>query len=141
LSFADGDPPRRVWLTDPQGRRSALEVVRFAQQAEIRTAGTNSIGEYRLDVEEAGKSPYSLFYVVSAPQAESDLRQLSDARWTWLEQNLAIRRIEPAEQPLRDIAMAGRSDSELWLPLLVIVLLLGMLEMVVSRWSCGARSA
>jgi Aerotolerance regulator N-terminal/von Willebrand factor type A domain len=140
LSFPDGDAPRRVWLTDPQGHRSAMDVVRFAQQAEIRTTSTNAIGEYRLEIEETGKTPYSLFYVVSPPLVESDLRQLTEARWKWLEQNLGVRRVEPTEQPLREVAAAGRSGSDLWLPLLALVLLLSTLEMAVSRWSSGGYS-
>jgi hypothetical protein len=137
LSFSDGDSPRRVWLTDPQGRRTALDLVRFAQQSEVRTTNTSAVGDYRLDVEENGKNPYSLYYVVSPPQAESDLTQLSDSRWTWLEHNLGVRRIEPTEQPLREVAAAGRSGRELWLPLVAVVLVLGTLEMALARWSSG----
>jgi hypothetical protein len=139
LSFSDGEAPRRVWLTDPRGRRTALDVVRYAQQGEIRVTNTLMLGQYRLDVEDAGRSPYSLYYVIAPPQVESDLKQLDPARWLWLEQNLGVRRIEPTEQPLRDATSAGRSGHELWAPLVVCVLALGVLEMALARWSAGGK--
>jgi hypothetical protein len=140
LSFPDGEAPRRVWLTDPRGRRTAVDVVRYAQQGEIRVTNTWIIGQYRLDVEEAGRSPYSLYYVITPPGGESDLKQLDPDRWTWLEQNLGVRRIEPTEQPLRDATSAGRFGHELWAPLVICVLLLAAVEMALERWSAGARS-
>lgn len=140
LGFSDGEAPRHVWLTDPQDRRTALDVVRYAQQGEIRVTDTSMIGQYKLEVDEAGRSPYSVYYVVNPPQGESDLIQLNAARWLWLEQNLGVRRIEPTEQPLREIASAGRSGRELWAPLLVCVLLLGALEMALARWSAGGSA-
>jgi len=139
LAFSDGEAPRRVWLTDPKGRRTALDVVRYGQQGEIRATNTSMIGQYRLDVEETGRSPYSLYYVIAPPEAESDLKQLDASRWSWLEQNLGVRRIESTEQPLREATSVGRSGHELWGPLVVCVLVLGALEMALGRWSAGGR--
>jgi hypothetical protein len=139
LAFADGEAPRHVWLTDPRGRRTPVDVVRYAQQGEIRVTNTWMIGQYRFDVEEAGRSPYSVYYVVTTPATESDLKQLDPSRWTRLEQNLGARRIEPTEQPLREVTSAGRSGHELWAPLMICVLLLGALEMVLERWSLGGK--
>ncbi len=135
LSFSDGEAPRRVWLTDPQDHRSAVDIVRYAQQGEIRVTNTSMIGQYRLDVEEAGRSPYALYYVVSPPQVESDLKQLTETRWTWLEQNLGMHRIEPTEQPLREVASAGRSGRELRVPLLI-----GVVASARWKWSWHGAS-
>jgi hypothetical protein len=141
LEFPDGQVPRRVTLTDPQGKRSVLDVVRYAQQGEIRFTDTTLPGDYRLDIEEPGRNPYPIYYVVTPGSEESDLTQLTPARWSWLEQSLALRRLEPTEQPLRETVSAGRVGRELWAPLLVVVLLLALLEMALTRRPAGDRAS
>jgi hypothetical protein len=137
LEFPDGRVPRRVTLTDPQGKRSVLDVVRYAQQGEIRDTDTSVPGDYRLDIEETGRNSYAIYYVVTPSSDESDLTQLAPARWSWIEQNLALQRIDPTQQPLREVVSAGRVGRELWAPLLVAAVLLALLEMGLARWPWG----
>lgn len=137
VGFANGDAPRRVWLSGPGLTRRPMEVVRFGQQAEVRFTDTARPGQYRLDVEEPGRSPYSIFFVVSPPPQESDLTQLTPEQSTTLKSNLSLRLIDPAKESIGAAATADRSGSELWGAGILCLLALAFVEMGVARLQSG----
>ena len=109
------------------------ELLRFGDQTEVRYADTREPGEYRLIVTEEGKPPQTLHFVVATPRVESDLTQLDGAEWKAMEQGLGFERIETTDQPIAAAMSGSRDGHELWPVLLCAVLVLGVLELAMSR--------
>ncbi len=72
---------------------------------------------------------------MTTPRDESDLASLTPVDWQKLESRLELTRLDPAVTPIT-AASALPAPLELWPWLLGAVLLLGLLEMKLSRaWS------
>jgi hypothetical protein len=70
---------------------------------------------------------------VRPPREESDLTQLSDERWQWLERSLGFTRVDPTARPVLETLAANREGRELWGAALGAVLVLAVLEMILAR--------
>jgi hypothetical protein len=110
-----------------------IELMRYGDRAEARYAETRQPGEYRLTVTEEGKPPRTLHFVVATPRDESDLTQVTAARWKSLGQSLGFERIETADRPIAAAMSRARDGRELWPALLCAVLVLGVLEVAMAR--------
>ena len=77
-------------------------------------------------------------FVVQAPLHESDLRSVPSGQWDRLERAFAFERVETGSEPLVAKLRTERGGRELWLPLVLGVLALGVGEMwLARRWSAG----
>jgi len=127
------DPPdeRHITVRPPDGRtmnRAALSVASVGQRWQISYGDTRVPGWYRMQV-----GAQDLWFVVQSPRHESDLTCLSSQRWQGLMQLLDMQRLgEPGRALDRQIA-AARGGRELWLPCILCVLILGVVELWVAR--------
>lgn len=110
-----------------------LELVRFGDQAEVRYTDTREPGEYRLNINEEGKPPRVVHYVVTPPLDESDPAQLTDDNWKTIEKSLGFRRLDTSDEPIIQAMSETRDGRELWSTLLVGVIALAVLEMMIAR--------
>jgi hypothetical protein len=81
----------------------------------------------------AGSPTRVLHYAVAAPREESDLTPLLPEQWDQLRNGLGMSILNPGAQPLSRTIAAQRSGLELWLPLLMMALGLGLVEQILTR--------
>ncbi|QOV92242.1 BatA domain-containing protein [Humisphaera borealis] len=113
----------------------ASEVTRVGGQTVARFGDTETPGLYVARLIDPGRKTVTLQYTVTAPRDESDLESLTPADWQHLESRLELTRLDPAVTPIA-AATALPAPLELWVWLLGAVLILGLLEMKLSRnWS------
>ena len=110
-----------------------LELIRYGDQADVRFGDTRVPGEYRMTINEEGKPPRVVHYVVTPTRDESDLTQLDDPGWDRLENLLGIRRLDTSEDPIAAVMSATRDGREIWAILLCGVLVLGVAELAMAR--------
>ncbi|HZL37260.1 MAG TPA: BatA domain-containing protein [Tepidisphaeraceae bacterium] len=132
LSFDNPNISRTVTLTPPGGQPRKLELINLDQQAQIQFSDTDRPGEYRVRVEEPGKPAVTHYFIVPPPRDESDLTQLHEDRWHWLEGALGFKRIDPANGAVRETLAAGRDGRELWGAALAALFGLFVLEMLIA---------
>jgi hypothetical protein len=111
-------------------------------RSEVRYTDTAQPGIYRVRVE--AKDPATLpdwarqgvSFVVQKPRLESDLRALEADQWQRLSQWLGFERLDSSRRPVSQQVASARRGSELWLPLMAAVIVMGLIELaVVRRWS------
>lgn len=113
----------------------ASDMTRVGGQMVARFTDTDTPGIYTARLIDPGRKTISLSYSVTAPRDESELESLTNADWRRLERTLEMTRLDPAVTPIT-AATALPTPLELWPFLLGGVLLLGLLEMKLSRsWS------
>jgi hypothetical protein len=132
MTFDDPISNRTAVITRPDGRSVKLDL-RLDKQAAIHYSDTDMPGQYRLQIEEPGRAPQTEYFVVRSPREESDLTQLSEERWNWLEKAIGFTRVDPMARPVLDTLSAGREGRELWGVALMAVVALGILELWVAR--------
>ena len=141
LTFEDGPPPLGASVTRPDGRTIKLDIVRLEKQAEIRYGDTEQPGVYRVAVQEASRAAQASYFIVHSPSEDSDLTQLDDEKWQWLESSLGFMRIDPTAKPVMETLGAHREGRELWGALLAAVMALFLAEMFVSRLGSVKKNA
>ncbi len=124
---------RTVSLELPDGSRTRPQISLLGRSTEIRSS-TTLPGRYHLRYRQEGASGKLQTFVVSSPPEESDLSPLDELRWAALARELGFEIIDPIRQPASATLADARQRRELWPILLGIVLLLGMVEMVLTRW-------
>ena len=130
----------------PDGSKRDLPILRygFGGQGEIRYSETDRPGTYRLVIRSGGgggaggekdRPEQVMHYVVPTPRDESDLTQLTDARWRELEQGLGLRTLHagPGDQSIAAALSGPRGGRELWAPALAAVLGLCVAELFLAR--------
>jgi hypothetical protein len=141
------DPPAQDSPASTQPALRAVTVVRpgdtqgvpvtviraGGEQDTVRYEDTRRPGEYRLVVNDPGKPPQMLHYVVATPRDESDLTQLTEERWRALEKAAGFQRVDTTEQPIAAVMSASRDGREIWPYLVVVVIGLGILELAMAR--------
>ncbi len=119
----------------PSGRRERATVRRFADHSEIRYFRTDSPGTYRLRYL-ANHVEQTMNFVVGRSRTESDLTPVSDDQWRSFRRKTGITRIEPAATPVADAVNHQRGGREVWIDLVGVVLMLGLVELAMTRcWS------
>jgi hypothetical protein len=125
---------RKVTLIRPgDGQVVGLEVHHIGDQDQVRYDDTRRPGVYRIVVNDPGKPPKTLHYVVTAPRDESDLTQLTEDGWRALERTMGFHRIDTTEQPIAAVMSAYRDGREIWPILMLGVIALGILELAMAR--------
>jgi Mg-chelatase subunit ChlD len=137
-SFDDPSEDRAtIELPDGDSRQVAL--TRFGSTADLHFADTQEPGLYRVRVRERS-GERTLLFAVHLPPSQSDLTQLTDARWDELERGLRLRRIDQADRGIANVVAGSREGYGLWGWGLGAALVLGAIEMALSRrWSWDAR--
>ena len=83
-----------------------------------------------------------MHFVVQTPLQEADLRSLTGEEWDRLARNFSFELVNVGtDQPLIATLRTERGGRELWLPLVLVVMALGVGEMWLSRrWSAGGMT-
>ena len=122
----------------PSDERRPVSIVRFADVSELRFSDTREPGIYRLHLKDH-TGERTLAFAVHASTDESDLTQLTAARWADLESALHMKRIDPNEQAVATTVASVREGYELWPWAIAAVLLLAIAELGLARyWSRDA---
>lgn len=141
LSLDNPAAAQSIVIDRPDGRAVKLELARFQKQTEIRYGDTDQPGVYRIAVQEAGRAAESAYFVVRPPREESDLTQLTDERWDWLENGLGFKRVDVTARPVMEVLAAHREGQELWGALLLAMLALSVVELWVAKIASVQRQA
>jgi hypothetical protein len=125
----------RATIDLPGGETRQISLTRFGATADLHWSDTQEPGIYRVHVRErAGER--SLLFAVRLPPEQSDLTQLTDARWDELERGLHLRRIDPNDRPIATVVAGSREGYDLWPWTLGAGILLAAAELgLARRWS------
>jgi hypothetical protein len=126
-----------VTLTRPDGQRLRLDLFGDPSRRMARYTDTSLPGVYTIDA--PGIPPE--YFVTHGSSDEADLTQLTPRQWESLESDLSARRIDDSTTPIPAAMAKERQGWELEPILLGVALVLGVLELVVSRSISGARGA
>ncbi len=105
---------------------------------QIRHADTQHPGIYRLaaKLKASSSQPRVLHFVVRPPKQEADPTPLSPEQWRHYEQALSFERLEPNKEAFARSLATDRGGRELWLPLVLVAVALGVCELWLARlWS------
>jgi hypothetical protein len=143
IPFDDATDESRIELSRDGERMSATPFL--VQNQQLRFTDTQPPGIYRMQVrgrEGGGRAQRPVHFVVQTPLQEGNLRSLTEEEWQRLAHNFAFERVDVgAAQPLVATLRTERGGRELWLPLLLAVMALGIGEMWLSRrWSAGGMA-
>ena len=102
---------------------------------QVRFEDTTRPGVYRLSarLQMPGNPTRILHYTVAAPREESDLSPLLPEQWNQL-RAMSFGMMNPAQEAISRSVASQRSGSELWLPLLLAAIGLGLCEQFLARW-------
>jgi hypothetical protein len=121
-------------MLTPDGNSRPVEKKQNGQVSELQFDGTQEPGTYYLKFNGASGQRTEAF-AVRRPTEGSDLSQLSDQQWTQLENDLHLKRIDPADRPIAAVVSGDREGYDLAPWALAIALLAGTLELVLARES------
>jgi len=116
------------------GRRQPFEGVIVGDRIELRYSRTTEPGLYRIRYKLDGKER-TVYYVVHPPAIESNLTPLKDDQWRSLIRRVGFEMVEPDRQLVATYASRDRQARELWPLLLGGVLVLGVVELLITRRS------
>ena len=119
----------------PGGETRQVPLARFGATADLHWADTHEPGLYHVRVRER-TGERALLFAVRLPPEQSDLTQLTDARWDELERGLHLRRIDPNDRPIATVVAGSREGYDLWPWALGMAILLAAGELgLARRWS------
>jgi hypothetical protein len=122
----------------PDGDQRQIPVTHYGNISDLRFTETTEPGIYRIRVRDRTGERVLLF-AAHAPPEESDLTQLTDARWEELERGLRLKRIDPNERSIATVVAGSREGYDLWPWAVAAVLVLAALELGLARfWSRDA---
>jgi hypothetical protein len=125
----------RVTIDPPDSDAKTLRLPRYGAYSPLRYPDTSEPGIYRIRYRDR-TGEHALVFSVRPPQEESDLTQLTDARWDELEAGLHLRRIDPNDRAIATIVAGSREGYDLWPWAIGGVLLLAVGELgLAGHWS------
>ncbi|HEY2586379.1 MAG TPA: BatA domain-containing protein [Tepidisphaeraceae bacterium] len=125
----------RATIELPDGDQRQVSLASFGAGGDLRFTETNDPGVYRVHVRERAGDRLLLF-AVRPSHEESDLTQLTDARWDELERGLHLRRIDPNERAIATVVAGSREGIDLWPWAIAAVMVLAAVELGLARhWS------
>ncbi len=127
--LASDAPPA---ITLPDGRVDHMGVQATSAATELNYAWTALPGRYTVDAR-IGKQDRKWVFVAQPPTTESDLTPLDDSRLTELHDQADLEVLDSARSDFAQAVGAGRKGRELWLPLLLAAIAVGIGEMVLTR--------
>jgi hypothetical protein len=137
-TFDDSLDDRAV-VDVPDGEPRQVAMTRYGSTSELLFPDTAEPGIYRVHVKDRLGEPHTLAFAVHVPHDESDLTQITDARWDELERRLQIRQIDPGDRGLASVVAGSREGYELWPWALAGLLCMGAVELALARqWSKDA---
>lgn len=123
----------------PDGDSRQVLLARFGSVADLRYTDTQEPGIYHVRVRER-TGEQTIQFAVHLPPEESDLTQLSDARWDELEHGLHLRRIDQGDRALASVVAGSRQGYGLWGWAMAVVLVFGVAELALAgHWSRDAH--
>lgn len=135
--LASAAPPA---ITLPDGRVDHVEVQAMPVATELRYAGTALPGRYTVDAK-IGKEDRKWIFVAQPPTAESDLTPLDDARLAELHDKADLEVLDATRSDFAQAVGEGRQGRELWLPLLLAAIAVGIGELILTRsWAQSERT-
>lgn len=127
-------PVEEAQIIDPTGAFTAGIVSRTGIMSNVHHRGsTRYPGVYRVEYAHAGQRQ-SLKYVVQPDTVESDLAPMHGEQWVRLERAGHIQLVSSADGRVEQAIGARDSGTELWMPLLLAFVLLGITELAVQWW-------
>ncbi|CAN5580191.1 hypothetical protein BH10PLA1_BH10PLA1_17230 [soil metagenome] len=127
---------RSASVTTPDGRVIPVEPLRQGERGEIRFAGTDQPGTYRVHLFIQHGKDLNVPFVVTRPSEESDLTAMRRDDWRKLETELNATVIEPDGRPIADLLTASRTGKEIWGLLVLGVIGCALIETwLAGRWS------
>jgi hypothetical protein len=99
---------------------------------EARFTNTARAGRYNLRIR-YGTETETIPFIVRAPSSESDLTSLGRDRMNELQSILKLRVIEAEGPAVTEMLAGARRRRELWMPLMLGVILLSLVEIVLAR--------
>ena len=125
----------RATIEMPDGEVRQIPLTHFGATADLHFAETQEAGIYRLRVRER-TGERTLLFAVRLPAEQSDLTQLTDARWDELERGLHLRRIDSSDRAIATVVAGAREGYDLWPWALGAAMLLAAAELGLARlWS------
>jgi len=138
VTFDEPMPEDKATVELPDGDQQQISLVHFGSISDVRFADTTEPGVYRLRVKDR-TGERTLAFAVHLSHDESDLAQLTDKRWSELESDLHVKRIDPSDRPIAAVVASSRDGYDLWPWALGAVLLLTAIELGLARhWSRDA---
>lgn len=128
--------PRRISILLPDGSHAQPQVSQLGPRSEIRYDRPRQPGIHRLIIEDQD-APAIHDFVVAAPPDESDLKPLAEMRWSAMANELGLDVIDPLDRSLPSALAEARRNRELWPMLLGLVMMLGVIELALTRWIGG----
>ena len=119
-------------ITLPDGRVDHMEVLATPVATELHYAWTTLPGQYTVEAK-IGKQDRKWIFVAQPPAAESDLTPLDEPRLAELRDETGFEVLDPTRADFAQAVGAGRQGRELWLPLLLAAIAVGIGEMVLTR--------
>lgn len=128
----------RATIELPDGDSRQVTLTRFGSTADLHFTGTQQPGIYRIRVRDR-TGEQNLLFAVRLPSQQSDLTQLSDARWDELDRGLHLRRLDQSDKAIATVVAGSREGYGLWGWALGAALVLGSAELgLARRWSRDA---
>jgi hypothetical protein len=135
--LASATPPA---ITLPDGRVDHMEVQATPVATELHYGWTAMPGRYTVDAR-IGKEDRKWVFVAQPPTAESDLSPLDDGGMAELGEQVDLEVLDATRGDFAQTVGEGRQGHELWLPLLLAAIAVGIGEMVLTRsWAQGERA-
>ena len=128
----------RVTVDLPSGEQRQAAIWRYNGVGDFRFNETSEPGIYRVHTRDRGGERVLLF-AVQLPRDESDLTQLTDARWDDLESRLHLKRIDPNDRAIATVVANSHEGYDLWPWAIAAVMLMAGVELGLARhWSKDA---
>ena len=127
--LASATPPA---ITLPDGRVDHMDVQATPVATELHYAWTALPGRYTVDAR-IGKQMCKWIFVAQPPAAEANLTPWDEPRLTELRDETSFEVLDPTRADFAQVVGEGRQGRELWLPLLLAAIAVGIGEMVLTR--------
>jgi hypothetical protein len=128
------DGLRRADIIRPDGLPvDAPAAIGGAAPGELIYDKTSEPGIYRVTPVASDPSASKLtLFAVRGSDVESDLTQVTEARWTQLETDEHVKRIDPTDRPIAAVVAGDRAGVDLSALALLAAVALGMVETIVA---------
>ena len=128
----------RATIELPSGDQRTAPISKYSGMGDFRFTETADAGVYRVHTRDR-TGEHVLLFAAQLPHEESDLTQMTDARWDDLESRLHLQRIDPNETALSTVVASSHEGLDLWPWAVAAVMILAAAELGLSRhWSRDA---
>jgi hypothetical protein len=129
VNGAVGDGPTVI---TPEAETLPAEIIPYGQTTELRFIHTDEPGIYRIHFSDPS-GERSVYFSVHRPAEGSNLTRMTDQRWSQLESDLHIKRIDPQDKPIAAVVGADREGYDLAPWALVVAVFAGVMELALAK--------